>query len=125
MNETYLNFPFLLTGEGAVATADQSRHIRQRMEQILFTSPGERVMLPEFGAGVRKLLFAGNDEVLAASAEFTIARSLQKHMGNQIMVNEVHVSSNEEKLTIEIVYTRTKDLEKEQSVFELLPFEKI
>jgi phage baseplate assembly protein W len=123
MAETYLNFPFQLTADGSTAAADADRHIRQRIEQILFTSPGERVMLPEFGCGVRDLVFGGNNEVLAAATEFTIARALQAHMGDRIMVNAVDVVNDGEKLHIHVVYTKTRDLEQEKLVFQLLPFE--
>lgn len=124
MAETYLNFPFRLTPEGGVAAADEDRHVRQRLEQILFTSPGERVMLPEFGAGVRDLVFAGNDAVLAAAAEFTVARALQTHMGDQVRINAVDVAADGPKLVIAITYTKTRDLQQEKTVFELLPFER-
>jgi len=65
MNETYLSFPFHIAAEGAVSVSDADEHIRQRMEQVLFTSPGERVMLPEFGCGVRDFVFQGNGAVRA------------------------------------------------------------
>lgn len=121
MAETYLSFPFTITPQGTVETADEEQHIRQRLEQILFTAAGERVMLPEFGCGVRDLIFAGNDEVLAAATEFTVARALQQHMGNSVMINQVEVVNQEEKLFIHIVYTRTRDLQQEKTVFQLLP----
>ena len=123
MAETYLNFPFQLTAEGAVATADEDQHVRQRIEQILFTSPGERVMLPEFGCGLRDLVFAGNNQVLAAAVEFQVAKALQTNMGNQVMINEVEVVNDEEKLRVHVVYTKTKNLQQEKLVFQLLPFE--
>lgn len=125
MAETYLSFPFALTPDGATAAADEERHIRQRIEQILFTSPGERVMLPEFGCGARDLVFAGNDDVLAAATEFTVARALQTQMADRIMVNAVDVVADGEKLHIHVVYTRTRDLEQEKLVFQLLPVEGI
>ncbi|MGH7391904.1 MAG: GPW/gp25 family protein [Candidatus Rokuibacteriota bacterium] len=123
MAETYLNFPFAFTADGSTAAADEDRHIRQRIEQILFTSPGERVMLPEFGCGVRDLVFAGTNDVLAAATEFTVARALQTQMANRIMVNAVDVVSDGEKLHIHVVYTKTRDLEQEKLVFQLLPLE--
>jgi uncharacterized protein len=123
VSTTYLNFPFALTPDGAVATADEDRHIRQRLEQILFTSPGERVMVPEFGCGARDLIFEGNGNVLAAATEFKIAKALQTFMGTRVLINAVNVTNDGEKLIVEIVYTKTKDLQQQRDTFEFLPSE--
>lgn len=122
-DERYLAFPFQLTGAGGAATQDIDAAIRGRIEQVLFTAPGERVMLPTFGCGARKLVFEGNNEVLAAVTEFTVARSLQTLLGNLVMVNAVHVACDEETLRIEVVYTKSRDLERERVVYQLLPQE--
>ena len=119
---TYLAFPFQFTPAGGVATSDFEAHLRQRIEQLLFTSPGERVMLPEFGCGARSLVFKGNNEVLAAATEFTIAKALQSTLGSQLMIHAVNVRGEEETLRVEVVYTKSRDLERERLVFQLLPF---
>jgi phage baseplate assembly protein W len=80
-------------------------------------------MLPDFGCGVRDLVFAGNNEVLAAATEFKVAKALQTYMGNQVLINGVDVVNQEEKLIVTIVYTKTKDTQQQQAVFELLPSE--
>jgi uncharacterized protein len=121
--ERYLAFPFRLTGAGAAATADLEDAIRGRIEQVLFTSPGERVMLPTFGCGARDLVFQGNNEVLAAATEFTVAKALQTFLGHLLMVHAVHVANDEDTLRIEVVYTRSRDLQRERVVFQLLPQE--
>ena len=119
----YLAFPFGLNASGGVAGNDLARAIRGRIEQVLFTSPGERVMLPEFGCGARDLVFQGNNEVLAAATEFTIAKALQTTLGRLIMINGVQVSSEDEVLRVEVIYTKTRDLERERVVFQLSPRE--
>lgn len=123
MNERYLAFPFGLTGAGGVATTDLDGAIRGRIEQLMFTAPGERVMLPGFGCGARDLLFQGNNDVLAAATEFTVAKSLQTFLGHLLMINAVHVHSEEEVLRIEVVYTKSRDLERGRVVYQLLPQE--
>jgi uncharacterized protein len=121
--ERYLGFPFGLNASGGVASNDIDSAIRGRIEQVLFTSPGERVMLPEFGCGARDLVFQGNNEVLAAATEFTIAKALQTTLGRLLMINGVHVTSEEETLQVEVIYTKNSDLERERVVFQLLPRE--
>ncbi|MGH7617078.1 MAG: GPW/gp25 family protein [Gemmatimonadaceae bacterium] len=121
MSGRYLAFPFGLTASGAVTTTDIEAAIRCRIEQLLFTSPGERVMLPEFGCGVRDLVFQGNNDVLAAATEFTIAKALQATLSQLVMINSVHVEADDATLNVEVVYTKNLDLERERVVFELLP----
>jgi phage baseplate assembly protein W len=123
MSGRYLNFPFGLAPDGSIAGVDEDQHIRERLEQILFTAPGERVMVPDFGCGVKDLVFASNDAVLAAATEFKVARALQTYMGNQVLISGVEVVNDEEKLRITISYTKTKDLQQQQATFELLPQE--
>ena len=118
----YLSFPFRLSGDGRIAAVDFDAHLRQRIEQVLFTAPGERVMRPEFGCGVRDLVFQGNNDVLAAATEFTIAKALQSALAGQVMIHAVNVVADDETLHIEVVYTKSRDLEREQLVFQLLPF---
>ena len=119
--ETYVSIPFRLTSEGSIATEDVDVHVQQQIEQILFTSPGERVMLPEFGSGVRDLVFAANNDVLAAAAEFTIAKALQQHMGRTVLVNAVSVQAQGEVLQIDVIYTRARDLQEQRVTFRVTP----
>ncbi|HEX2330556.1 MAG TPA: GPW/gp25 family protein [Candidatus Angelobacter sp.] len=123
MDSAYLDFPFGFASDGSVAQVDEDHHLRERLMQILFTSPGERVMLPDFGCGARDLIFAGNNPVLAAATEFKVARALQTYMGDQVLINGVDVTNDEEKLMITIEYTKTRDAQQRQAVFEFLPSE--
>ncbi len=60
---SYMAFPLRISAQGA-ATSSRARHVREQIEQVLFTNPGERVFRPEFGAGVRALIFEPNTETL-------------------------------------------------------------
>ena len=122
MDESYLAFPFSVAADGAVARADRDQTIRARIEQVLFTASRERVMLPEFGCGVRELVFQANGEALAAATEFTVARALQTHLGSEVMINSVDIRHDGEKLLIEVIYTRSRDLQRERVMFQMLPF---
>ena len=121
--ERYLAFPFAIGAAGELAATDLEGAIRGRIEQVLFTSPGERVMLPSFGCGARDLVFEPNNEVLAAATEFTIAKALQSQLGRLVMINAVQVKAEEASLRVEVVYTRSRDLQRERVVFQLLPQE--
>jgi Bacteriophage baseplate protein W len=116
-------YPYRFDTTGRTAGADDPTHLRDLISQVLFTAPGERVMVPEFGCGARTLVFQGNDEVLAAATEFTIAKALQATLGRLVMVNAVHVASDNDTLHVEVVYTKSRDLERERVVFQLLPRE--
>ncbi len=121
--ERYLAFPFALGPAGELAATDLDGAIRGRIEQLLFTSPGERVMRPTFGCGLRDLVFEPNNSVLAAATEFTVAKALQSQLGRLVMIHAVHVAAEEASLRIEVVYTRTRDLQRERVAFQLLPRE--
>ena len=55
-----LDYPYHFDGSGRSAATDEADHIRDLIEQVLFTSPGERVMRPDFGAGLLALVFEPN-----------------------------------------------------------------
>lgn len=97
-------YPFHIDGRGRSAAADDDAHIRQLIEQLLFTSPGERVNRPDFGTGLMQLVFAPNSRELAAATEFTIQGALQQWLGELIMVESVTVTSEESSLRISVQY---------------------
>jgi len=108
--QTALGFPFCVNKAGAVTATGGDEAIRGKIIQILFTAPGERVHLPEFGCGLFNLVFEGNNPVLAAAVEFTIGQALMRWMGDEITINGITTSHQEETITIEIAYTKKQDL---------------
>jgi phage baseplate assembly protein W len=107
MNSRFLSIPFRKGHAGGLSeTSDVDRHIKDKMIQVLFTIPGERVNLPEFGCGIRDLIFEGNNEILVSAATFTITRSLNRWMGEEVGIEDVNVFSEEEVLYILISYYR-------------------
>lgn len=104
----FLDYPYGVSGTGAPNTTNAGDHMRDLILQVLFTNPGERVNVPEFGAGIQRLVFAPNSDTLRTSAQFLIASSLQRWLGDRIDVNQVTVTSEleaEQTVTIELVYT--------------------
>ncbi len=114
MDKNYLDYPLHLDERGRIAATDEDEHLRDLIEQVLFTNPGERVNLPDFGCGLKQLLFMPNSDVLATATQFTISHSLQKWLGDLINVQSVDVRAEEEKLLIQIVYVKRTTLEKKQ-----------
>jgi phage baseplate assembly protein W len=112
MDTTSLGFPFQISALGQVAPLAGDDNIKAKIMQILLTTPGERVELPEFGCGLRDLVFDPNNDILAAATEFTINKALQRWMSNDIIVEAVDASSQDDVLTIEVTYLRRDQLER-------------
>ena len=101
----YLAFPFRVTAEGP-AVSDRSRHIREQIEQVLFTSPGERIFRPEFGAGVRALVFEPNSTALWELTRKRLMASLSEALKGEVdpRTLEIDVVGEGEKLKVVISY---------------------
>ncbi|HEY2515839.1 MAG TPA: GPW/gp25 family protein [Polyangiaceae bacterium] len=98
-----VNFPFQFDGRGR--TMDPlADYIRQLVEQVLFTSPGERVNLPDFGSGLLQLPFAPNSIEMAAATQFTVQGALQKWLSAYIKVQSVVAAVQDSKLTVTVTY---------------------
>ena len=100
-----LEFPFQFDGRGHTANTDDDDHIRDMIEQVLFTSPGERVNRPDFGSGLMQLVFAPNSDELAATTQYLVQGALQQWLGDLIQVDEVQLESEEATLRVTIKYT--------------------
>lgn len=97
-------FPFQLDGRGRTALADPESHIRQMIEQLLFTSPGERVNRPDFGCGLMQFVFAPGGSDLDAALQFTVQSAIQRWLGDLIDLRELRVDSSEGNLSVNIRY---------------------
>jgi len=104
MSATNVNFPFQFDRRGRTADPGQN-YVIQLIEQVLFTSPGERVNLPDFGSGLLQLPFAPNSMEMAAATQFSVQAALQKWLSNYIKVQSVVASVNESTLTVSVTYT--------------------
>lgn len=98
-------FPYGFDASGHTAQADPLPHIGDMIEQILFTSPGERVNRPTFGSGTSQLVFAPNSDVLAAAQQQAVQAGLQQWLSDLIRVQSVTVSAEEATLQVTVVYT--------------------
>lgn len=91
---------------------DYDAYIRQLIIQILFTAPGERINRPDFGAGVKRLIFAPNSPGTASLAQTAVYQGLSNWLGRYIQVHEVDVRAEGEKLLIRVEYTVLQTREK-------------
>lgn len=98
-----VSFPYQFDGRGRTQDPADD-YVRQLVEQVLFTSPGERVNLPDFGSGLLQLTFAPNSMEMAAATQFTVQGALQKWLSAYIKVQSVIVSADESLLTVTVTY---------------------
>ena len=101
--------PFHIDGRGRVAAASDADHLDQLVEQVLFTSPGERVNRPDFGCGLKAMVFAPAGEAAAAATQVLVKGALQKWLQDEIEVQEVAVEAIESRLVVTVVYRRRID----------------
>jgi phage baseplate assembly protein W len=100
-----LKFPYQFNNLGQTAQTSYEEHIRMLIEQVLFTSPGERVNRPDFGSGLLKLVFEPNSTEMAATTQFLVQGSLQQWLGHLIEVNAVQVNTIDSVLEVVVSYT--------------------
>jgi phage baseplate assembly protein W len=113
-----IDYPFSFDDRGRTASVDYDAHIRDLIEQVLFTAPGERVNRPNFGSGLMQLVFAPADDALAAATQLTIHGALQQWLSDLITVESVDVTSVEAVLRVQVVYTVLRTGERAMADFE-------
>jgi phage baseplate assembly protein W len=101
---THVAYPFHFDTRGRAADAPDEAYVRELIDQVLFTAPGERVNRPTFGCGVMQLVFAPNSPELAAASQFLIQGALQEWLGTIIIVESVTVDAVDSMLTVRIAY---------------------
>ncbi len=115
---TQIDHPFRFDGRGRTAETDTSDHVRDLIEQVLFTIPGERVNRPEFGSGLMQLVFAGNSEETATATQYLVQGSLQRWLGDVIQVEDVDVETEDARLTVTVRYMIRRKSERQVATFE-------
>jgi hypothetical protein len=99
-----LDFPFHFDNRGRTAVTDDDDHIRDMIEEFLFTNPGERVNRPDFGSGLLQMVFAPNSPEIASALQFTIQAGLQRWLGDVIVAQKVEVTSEDSTLNVFVQY---------------------
>jgi len=112
-----IDYPFHMDGRGRTACTDQDDHIRDLIEQVLFTSPGERVNRPDFGSGLMQLVFAPNSDELATATQFMVQGALQQYLSDLIQVQNVKVESEAATLQVTVEYMVLRNQQKQVARF--------
>lgn len=112
-----LDFPFHFDASGRSAQTGTADHVRDLVEQVLFTSPGERVMRPDFGAGLLALVFEPNSDALAATTQLLVQSSLQQHLSHLIALQGVTVEHDDGVLSVNVAYRLLADGSAQQATF--------
>jgi phage baseplate assembly protein W len=100
-----IDFPFHIDSRGRTAACEHAAHVRDLLEQLLFTSPGERVNRPDFGSGLLQLVFAPNSPEVAAALQFTARAAIQQWLGDVLAVEDLQVASEDAVLRVTVRYT--------------------
>jgi phage baseplate assembly protein W len=101
----HVDFPYHVDGRGRTGDTDDERYVRDLIELVLFTSPGERVNRPDFGTGLMQLVFAPNSDEIAATIQLLVRAALQQWLADLIRVEDVIAESVDSTLSIEVAYT--------------------
>lgn len=83
---------------------DYGRHVDQLIKQVLLTNPGERIHRPDFGCGLRRMVFAPNNPAIASLAKVTILQALEKWLGTVISVDDISVDAVNERFEVSLRY---------------------
>ncbi|ELS51361.1 GPW/gp25 family protein [Streptomyces sp. ISL-22] len=111
-------FPFRADRRGRTAHATHGEHVHDLIEQLLFTSPGERVMRPDFGCGLLDLVFAPTSPELISTLELSVQASLQRWLGDLIEVEALDVVSEDHVVRVYLSYVIRADGARRDDVFE-------
>jgi Bacteriophage baseplate protein W len=102
----YWSFAYRIDGSGHTARTDEDGHIRDLLYQVLFTATGERVNRPDFGCGLKQLVFMPNSTVLATATQYLVHGALTRWLDAIVKIEAVEVTAQEATLTVRVVYSK-------------------
>ena len=113
-----IDYPWHVDGRGRTAGTQQDDHLRDLIEQVLFTSPGERVNRPTFGSNLFQLVFAPNSDELATATQFLVQGALQQWLGELIQVEAVEVRNVDSTLHVAVQYVVRRTQQRQVAQFQ-------
>jgi phage baseplate assembly protein W len=112
-----IDFPFHFSNDGRTAETGGDDHIRDMIEELLFTNHGERVNRPDFGSGLLQMVFAPNSPEVATALQFSLQADLQRWLGDLIELQTLEVTSVDSSLLITIQYLVRRTNERQTAQF--------
>lgn len=112
-----IDFPFHTDNRGRTGSTGADDHVRDLIEQVLFTTPGERVNRPDFGSGLLQLVFAPASPELAATTQFLVQGALQQWLGDVVLVEAVEVEAGEGRVDVTVQYVVRRTQERQVAQF--------
>jgi phage baseplate assembly protein W len=112
-----IDHPFHIDDRRRTAETGEEDHVRDLIEQVLFTNPGERVNRPDFGAGLDQLVFGPSSPEMAATVQSMVQGTLQQWLADRMRVEAVEVVADGATLRISVQYTLLRNLERRQASF--------
>lgn len=112
-----IDYPLRFNDRGHTSDTSENDHIRDLIEQVLFTTPGERVNRPTFGSGLLQLVFAPNSDTLAAATQVTVQSALQQWLGDLILVEAVEVTTEDATLQVTVRYLVRRTQQRQMAQF--------
>jgi phage baseplate assembly protein W len=104
-NGRHLAFPFRIGNNGrAVQVTTLEDHVRDELMQLILTNPAERLFVPEFGGGVRRLVFENIDETTGAMTKAILTRSISRWLGHRVVLENLTVEIENEKIEVDLKY---------------------
>ena len=100
-----MSIPLRVTELAAAAMSSRQQVVREQLEQLLLTIPGERVNRPDFGCGIQRLVFEGTDPIALASAEYVVGTAIRRHLRDLVSLDAVRVTVVDATILVDILYT--------------------
>jgi phage baseplate assembly protein W len=114
-----IDYPFQFDARGRSAGTTDADHVRDMIELLLLTNPGERVNRPDFGSGLLRAIFAPNSPEIAAAMEFSTRATLQRELGDLIEVQALAFTAQDSTLRVELVYVLKSTGERRQEIIAI------
>ena len=115
----HLSFPFRVTSGGRAAAASTiEQQALEELVQLVLTNQGERLFLPDFGGGARRLLFEGINEATAALSRTMITNAVQEWLTGRVTLNQLNVTINDTTIEIDVTYQVAGSDQIRQAIFQ-------